>query len=276
MGTTYADAGAWLFSHECYIQWQYSGQWYIQDTHLRQDVSSCGWNFPGDFSFLQLAPSKTGCCCLWLHGAVGTGKSAVTARVIESQIEKSGRTCGHRIAFFYCSKTQAGLKHDATTVLRSLVRQLSWSPTGKGILSCVKDEYRNPYGGSLGSRKCIDLLVIMSKSFSKVTILLDAVDECDEVNELLDCLGDVLSRTDGRIYVYLSAREHVQIPRRIKRKCLEVNLNILDTSSDLRHFVTSEVNLRQFHHDLYEDQPEEEQKIRARIIRVLINIGRGM
>jgi hypothetical protein len=43
MSTRYTEAGKRLFMHPSYVEWNYSGQWYIANQCCRQDIESGGW-----------------------------------------------------------------------------------------------------------------------------------------------------------------------------------------------------------------------------------------
>lgn len=252
MGETYAKAGEWLFKHRSYVEWR--------DTD-------------------QTSGPASAARCLWLHGPVGTGKSAVTARVIESLLENSAEVGDEAIAYFYCFKGESGyVQSDPEIVLCSILRQLAWSVDGQEIATCVQSEYRASSALKIrpSCARCVDLLEGLIEPFQKVTIIVDGLDECSRASELLTCLADLNKRTNGDLRIYLSGRNNVQIPGQFEK--FDVDVGNTDTSADLKEFIRHESEKRPFYQvDLFESEDKvKEMEARERINDALSLYGEGM
>ena len=67
-----------------------------------------------------------------------------SAQVIEWHLEKYIDNSDEMVAYFYCSKkTTDGKGTSRETVLRSFVRQISWSTEARGIETLILNEYNS-------------------------------------------------------------------------------------------------------------------------------------
>ncbi|KAF8553343.1 hypothetical protein OG21DRAFT_1254816 [Imleria badia] len=104
---------------------------------------------------------------LWLHGKAGAGKSVLAASVIES-LENSLKD-GEVLVFFYCDFRNER-STSAAKVMRSILSQLLLSDV---MLLHARYVFR------------------LAKQFSQQPfIVINALDECKNVEELLDALKE--------------------------------------------------------------------------------------
>ncbi|CAG8345569.1 unnamed protein product [Penicillium salamii] len=189
---------------------------------------------------------------LWLLGPVGTGKSSLACLTIEKLLNQS-RTIGKetdRLAFFYCSRKQGTEEANSPkTVLRSLLRQLAWSNINLSVTPIIKERYRQwqedqGYGGrELLANDCVQLLTQLIASNHHTAIIIDALDECSDFDELLFHLEKIMSASQGKVKFLLSSRMHVPV-----HEIFPVNARMevgLDNKDDIETFIKTKIEQNQ-------------------------------
>ena len=296
---SYAHSGRWLFAHPSYLRWVSSDAWWNRVSHYRQDIHSTSWSLCEDTSvqckYMSATPQ-----CLWVRGPVGTGKTVVTARAVEETIKRSYERDDEQVAFFYCSQSR-GVSGDPETILRSLVRQLSYSKDGSGIAQCVQDTYkeyeRTKSRIFLICRQCVDLLEKLIAPFNMVTLFVDALDELGKsehtstneaktpelIRVLAEHLYELSRRAGSKLRLFVSSRDHVnvEVPFQYSKDhfdALKVTTEVRYTRSDLKTYIDTEGARRSFMHpgifDYSDATPEQE--CRKQIISVLTERSEGM
>ena len=115
------------------------------------------------------------------------------------------------IAYFYCVRSTKGVADcDPNRVLRSLLRQLVWT-SDNSIDENTADAMRGRKG--LPSTDCINLLVQQIKTTDRTTIIIDALDECEDFELLLEHLVDLSERCKPQLRLFLSSRDHIEVQR---------------------------------------------------------------
>ena len=238
MGTQYAHSGQWLLDHHEFLSWR-----------LGEDQ---------------------GLSTLWVYGSVGTGKTSLVSRVIEWHLQRFQperfETYGaasledhvdQRIrpadpeyfgsmAYFYCvrqGQDQSGT--DPAVILRSLVRQLAWSLDGSSISPPVRTfydkwRYERPDSGRLSLGECSGLITELISSYSKTTIILDALDECEKPYELLRAFRTIANSTTGHIKLFVSSRLNVDVASVLIPRS-KIDIQSQRTSKDMDIFLHTEV-----------------------------------
>jgi hypothetical protein len=118
-----------------------------------------------------------------------------------------------RTIYYYCSRTAASMQSDYTVVLRSLIRQLSWTPQTSSLAGPVERLYERlslerPDSGNLSAKKCRQLLrdLLLNTRGSQLIMIVDALDECNEPERLLETLKDLCSISQANIRFIFSSR----------------------------------------------------------------------
>lgn len=194
---------------------------YIQDhKDVRKELGSAYFSSGQWFLTAKTVSSWRECKShlrvLWLVGSVGVGKSSLTSMLLENMSkDPSGK-----IAFFYCSR-KASKKDQKTTardnyenVLRTLLIQLSLTEDGSSISSDLQDFHRRSMqgirGGGLELEECVFLLKQRLAADPKITIVIDALDECLNFTKLLTVLKDLLhNKKNARMF--LTSRFEVDV-----------------------------------------------------------------
>lgn len=116
----------------------------------------------------------------------------------------------HRVAYFYCSNKYPSKNHD---IFSSFVSQLAWSKEGLLVANSVKSMYERrrrrdrPDGrGKPSLSECVDLIIELADMWSRVTFIIDALDECYDAWETLDDLRRIHTESKADIKILLSSR----------------------------------------------------------------------
>ena len=143
-------------------------------------------------------------------------------------------------AYFYCERGGVE-KNMPVDIIRSILRQLCLDSTHPYILKPVKDFYdarkKDHFAkGKLNIAECTELIIAISAIVPSITIIIDAVDECDPAGrwELLEFLSNISSKAANPIKIFLSSRtdEHLQnVLAGSKNLYLDIENNRLDIES---------------------------------------------
>ncbi|TVY27656.1 E3 ubiquitin-protein ligase [Lachnellula hyalina] len=187
LGSAYFGSGQWLLKHETIAGWR--------DWKANFDV-------------------------MWLEGSVGTGKSSLTSMLLED----FAKTPSGNLGFFYCSKKAAkkdqqfSARDSVENILRTLIIQLSMSSDGSSISDEIREYHTRSKqgirGGGMELADCITLLegIVAKEDRPRITIVIDALDECVNFNKLLEILQQVFVSQDG-VRIFFSSRFDVDVHR---------------------------------------------------------------
>ena len=209
LGSSYMNSGQWLLQGTSYLNWKYD---------------SC------------LSPST-----FWLRGPVGTGKTSLTSIIIQEHLKKLKPSAQERLAYFYCSE---GEQPPTTSlkVIRSLLAQLSWNSDGVNIADVVKSLYTSVNHISGAGRpdieQCLDLLRIVASACPKVTIIIDALDECADSWILLMSLEITGKTLKNNIPLFFSSRMNVEVSKYFPQ-CITIGPE--GNSGDIETFIKTEM-----------------------------------
>ncbi|KAJ5634581.1 hypothetical protein N7528_002423 [Penicillium herquei] len=234
LNSDYADSGKWLFSRSEFQTWR----------NTNDDSQSV----------------------LWLPGPVGTGKSSLIPIGEDAD----------QFAFFYCSRKQGTNEENSPkAVLRSLLRQLAWSKTNLSVAPSVKERYRQwqqdqGYGGrGLLTDDCIELLTQLIVTNHHTTIIIDALDECSDFDELLSNLEEIMVASQGKVKFLLSSRMHVPVQETFPGNArIEVGL---DNKDDIEYFIKTKIEQNQRRLDQCKSA-----ELKDRIIKTLSDRAQGI
>lgn len=144
---------------------------------------------------------------LWLHGIPGAGESKLASLVIDDFLMVNSKNQDREpLSYFYCSRnTEEPEPADPEEIFRSLLRQLSCVKPGHPILPPVAAKYnermeRNFALAKLSTEECVQLLLELSRIYPSITIVIDALDECDPAGrpEFLENLDEILQQWTNR------------------------------------------------------------------------------
>lgn len=122
-------------------------------------------------------------------------------------------------AYFYCSRNPAEPGHsDPGAILASIARQLSCLGPGCPLLLLTiaaydKQEDDAFADGPLQLHETRDLILQLAEHYLRVTIVIDALDECDQETrkDLLDAVEFILREASTVIKIFISSRDDQDI-----------------------------------------------------------------
>ena len=178
----------------------------------------------------------------------GSGKTKLISVVVNSllrDLEKKPQ--GEAIAYFYCDRNQSDHRNNEN-IIRSLVRQLSTPQDGDSIPSCIDDCFTGKQkkgfsSSSLTFQESTGLIRKLLKGYTKVTIILDALDECEESTRhlLIDELDKLVSEPSSCILkVLISSRPDKDIKHRFERGP-NVSIRATDNQEDIKTFLITAI-----------------------------------
>jgi Cdc6-like AAA superfamily ATPase len=142
---------------------------------------------------------------LWLYGIPGCGKTILSSTIIEHLVQHCHDDTTVVTAYFYFdfSDTQ---KQDPELMLRSLLCQsLQRSvviPKGvDALFSACENGHRQPSLHAL-----LELKPQAMQQFTHAYIVLDALDECTQRQELMDVLETVAAWQLGNVHLLMTSR----------------------------------------------------------------------
>ncbi len=231
---------------------------------------SCDAYEPGTGEWLFRSPSwdtwlKEKTRCLWVHGIPGAGKTIFLSHLIETVRDHcADQGFGHACVYYYC---YFGHVQDETTpflrwILLELCRQLGRIPLA------VYNLYR--HGGIPTARNLLHALEKVLRGFNRVFVLVDAVDESLQRENILRVLRDLA--TDPRfenLRLLATSREYIDI----EDVMLEISTPISMRNHLLDHDIALYVRSKLATHRKLRRWPDQ---IREEVFEVLSTKANGM
>jgi hypothetical protein len=239
LGRSYLESGQWLFQSKEYRCWQ--------STSSRDNL------------------------LLWLRGHVGTGKTSMLSIAIQRYLRELQLSRLERVAYFYCSKKDVR-SSTPVTILRCLACQLGWKNDGTSIADSIRSLYENadPISGAglPGLEGCKELLTTLVRLCPKVTVIIDALDECSDPDVLLEALQNVCQGSSGNVKIFVSSRMQIGVQDWFS-ECLLLGME--QNREDVRAFIKSEMDLKRMNL-LQGKRPDLEQRLASVLIRRSENV----
>ena len=178
---------------------------------------------------------------MWIYGIPGAGKTILCSTVIESLLQH--RQAGDAVAFFYFDYND-DQKQPLEAAIRSLISQL-WSSYSE-VPETIRGLWKNNSGpyrkGVLSNRELIDNFKESCKTFGKVQVVLDALDESSDRAPLLAFLEEIVKHSDGNIQLIVTSRQEQDIEQTMMTLFLHpVSLDNEFVNADIRRHVHSSV-----------------------------------
>ncbi|KAF8850847.1 hypothetical protein BDZ45DRAFT_538316, partial [Acephala macrosclerotiorum] len=206
---------------------------------------------------------------LWLHGIPGCGKTILCSTIIETLRSQSQFDTNSTVAYFYFDYKDRK-KQDIANLFRSLIVQLSsQNDLPSRSLMNLYDKY---HSGNFPA-KLFDLMnsvANMILEHSQVYIVVDALDECMEVPNILDSLSQILAQHNRRLHLLVCSRWQMGIMKTLSQMPIEtIAFRKPDLDSDLRAFIQHQL----------ENRPSLSQRpsaVKEEITKVLLERADGM
>jgi ankyrin repeat protein len=190
----------------------------------------------------------------WLHGIPGCGKSVLSSAVIEhSKLDSrddQGRVAA--LAYFHFDFSDE-ISSTSDMMLRSLITQLvRWKGSLPHALERFAEKQFENESGKFGSAEhrdavfqfndsdLLDILQDIIKECSDVYIVLDALDECLDLEELLKILETIVSPESDSLHIFLASRSMAEISAALESKLTHiVKAEVKDLNEDIQSVVKS-------------------------------------
>ena len=158
----------------------------------------------------------------------------------------------NKVAFFYCSQQH----NTSADVLRSLLAQMSYGSDGD-LVQPVRDWFELQTGlpfrtskelqasipphlaRKISSKECVELLSEILPFTMQTTLIIDALDECQDHDELLDHLMQ-MQQQFSKLKIFISGRMGIY---RKHEFIYNYIIEQFDSKSDLSHFIDCEIHL---------------------------------
>jgi hypothetical protein len=153
------------------------------------------------------------------------------------------------LAYFYCDRNRQD-HSDPLGVLRSLVRQIAVSRDGSGIIESVRQVYLRKKGLGFASKtltteESIELLQKLTECFSRITIIVDGLDECNAETRgtLIRALDLVVetARPSSCFKVFIASRNDEDLKSRYSEG-RNHEISAADNQGDIESFVLSKLD----------------------------------
>lgn len=177
---------------------------------------------------------------------MGAGKTKLISKAIDYLRSDA---LADRLVYFYCNRND-NARRDPDNILRSFVKQLSMSPGKVSVHESVHRTYNQKRQSGFSSNhltfaEAEQLTQEMIASYQRTTIVLDALDECDERERLK--LIEALSRLvecGKNLKILVSSRENSDIKHQLQKKA-NIGISATDNHDDIRNFVMESIDRRQ-------------------------------
>jgi hypothetical protein len=149
---------------------------------------------------------------LWINGIPGCGKTILCSTIIEHLLNhQTPHNSPAGVAYFYFN-FQNRAEQQFINLLRSLILQLSCQC--QKLPACVeglRQELRYQRGqSSMASSYLIGILKDVRLEFRDVYIVIDALDECEQYEELVEWVEELANAKDSIVHLFLSSRQTQQ------------------------------------------------------------------
>ena len=167
---------------------------------------------------------------------------------------RTGATGERRVAYYYCAGTKTGETRSSNSselLLQSLIRQLARQHSTMAVAPAVWHEHKLSRNNRnvacpMSLETCIGLLeklISPDPRVSHVTIVIDALDECDDRHDLLNVLYDLVKNRPQSVRLLLSSRHDVESPWSADDERVQIiKIDPINRDSDMRNFVEQTVN----------------------------------
>ncbi|KLJ08471.1 hypothetical protein EMPG_16100 [Blastomyces silverae] len=145
----------------------------------------------------------------WLHGIMGSGKTVMSSVIIEHMSRECSPRPRSALAYFYFDFTNPG-KMAPESMIRSLIQQFCHKCRDIPLLERIFDMFRKS-NFELEAPQLVDVLLETIESFEESFIVIDAIDVCSNVPELLPIIRDILRRSSSKVHILSTSRQEKYI-----------------------------------------------------------------
>ena len=145
---------------------------------------------------------------LWLYGTPGCGKTILSSTILQNVLAECQAKTTSAVLYFYFDFNDAE-KEQHEKMVRSLIGQLSRCSVG----SALQDLHSSCLNGGRQptSEVLLETLRRMMESFGDIYVVIDALDECTEREQLLAGLEEMASWEDVSLHLLATSRRETDI-----------------------------------------------------------------
>jgi Cdc6-like AAA superfamily ATPase len=210
---------------------------------------------------------------LWLYGIPGCGKTILSSTVLENVFQYCADDPGKGIAYFYFDFNDQD-KQVPELMVRSLISQFSQQcdkvpETLETLFSSCENKQRHP---SLDD--FLEVLQDIIQGFPRSYIILDALDECTNRDELMDILKSMVEWRLEKLHILVTSRQERDIESSLKDFVDEQSIICLQSKSvdkDIHTYIRQRLS-----HDKNLEKWQKDHSIRQEIEEALIQGAHGM
>lgn len=177
---------------------------------------------------------------LWLHGLSGCGKTILATSVVSQS-----RDDGGVLLFFYFNVSDKG-KTSVSQMLRTLITQAQTRSKAvqvelqKLYVDCANGQHQP------STQQLSDGLKTAISALGHVTIVVDALDECKTIKELLAWLKHIRDSTFKHLRLFVTSRKEGELYAAIDDWaeadwCVTIAVQNSHTSADIRNYVRARI-----------------------------------
>ncbi|KAK6496050.1 hypothetical protein TWF481_002075 [Arthrobotrys musiformis] len=212
---------------------------------------TCTW-LHNNAEFLTWRKSSSS-ALFWLKGDAGFGKTVLTASVIKLLLDEGQKSGSHdSIAYFYCDAKANKSPTNPTRVIGSLLKQIaSLHPSQFLQLPFAEEFQKRKRAGnsksppSFDEAKAMIYDIAMLQLYPSITIIIDAMDECEDGpggrEVLVEMLIELVQTSNCLVKVFLSSRPNERDLNISLENAPKYYLDIQDTSVDLSAFIDAKM-----------------------------------
>jgi hypothetical protein len=181
---------------------------------------------------------------LWLHGLPGAGKTVLCSTVIEDIKRRNENSVDARCAYFYFDFRDRS-KQTVEGMLRSVLRQLASYEASlpRSIAEIHRAHARQ--GHQPTQEALIDTLYSIAERTHRTFIVIDALDECTELDEALDLLLALVDGSRTILSILVTSRELDDIGEALKdvppHKLKHMSIQNRRDNADIDLFIRTQV-----------------------------------
>ena len=183
---------------------------------------------------------------------------------------KRNKRPGSELAIFYCDY-KFGEKSQTDFILRSLLEQLFHSFNSSLQAPPVVQEILAEFSTarSVAEIPLTDLIIRLTKWYEDVTVVIDALDECEDRRNILTLLGQLPSS----VRLFVTSRNEVDIRSSFQSypKLWEQGIGPDDVASDIRNYI-----VRRLDDHLLQFPNSWDRSLTHTIIETLVEKANGM
>ncbi|CAO2649247.1 Nn.00g066320.m01.CDS01 [Neocucurbitaria sp. VM-36] len=225
----YEKACAWLAASNPFIE-------YIKALNEHHPGTGSWFLESEIFQSWETSPGRT----CWIHGKPGCGKTVLSSVIVRQLKDHVLRSTNSALAYFFFNFNDK-TKTKVHKVIRSLILQISVQMNGG------QRELMDFYARHHNTHEELSCNVLMGflkrlLSFGHVYLVFDALDECEELDQLTEFISDLGSCSD-RVHLLVTSRnENCLRGLQTDAISIDINLENEDVRVDLRNFIQENVS----------------------------------